>query len=283
MDACPLINQLKNYWFFKNIIFINSTANNTDYFSNPSIYNDQYAHKKDDFDFWNKEISKINNRKIKILELGAGTGRISKSILLNNKNVSYYGIDLSKEFVKEANTMLKDNNLSSNGRVVCGDMASFQFPNKFDMIFIPFNSFLHLSEIKSINNCMKCIKGHLSDSGKAYIDIFIPNPLLLYRPKGVKAHVMNYQSRAGDTIIVEEEMDYNNIDNTANIIWNFTNRNTEEIKTFSLKIMIHFPDMIMNIINESGFCIDAIYGGYDCSPLDESSVLQIYKFSINIV
>ena len=89
MDACPLINQLKNYWFFKNIIFIKPTAHNTDYFSNPTMYNDQYAHKKDDFDFWNKEISEINNGKIKILELGAGTGRIAKSILLNNKNVSY--------------------------------------------------------------------------------------------------------------------------------------------------------------------------------------------------
>ena len=93
------------------------------------------------------------------------------------------------------------------------------------------------------------------------------------------AHVMNYQSRSGDTIIVEEEMDYNNIDNTATIIWNFTNRNTGEIKIFSLKIMIHFPEMIMNIINDNGFCIDAVYGGYDFRPLDESSVLQIYKFS----
>ena len=247
------------------------------------MYNDQYKHKKDDFDFWNKEITKIQNRKIKILELGAGTGRIAKNILLNNKHISYYGIDLSKEFVEEANTMLKVNNLSSNGTIAYGDMASFKSPNKFNMIFIPFNSFLHLTDTKSINSCMQCIKNHLLGSGQAYIDIFVPNKLLLYRPKGVKAHVMNYQSSNGEFITVEEELEYDKRDNTANIIWNFTNTHTGTIKTFNFKIMIHFPYTIINMITNNGFCVDAVYGGYDYRPLNEESVLQIYKFSNNIV
>ena len=48
------------------------------------------------------------------------------------------------------------------------------------------------TDILSIIQCMGCIKNHLLDSGYVYLDIFVPNPLLLYRPVDVKAHVMNY-------------------------------------------------------------------------------------------
>ena len=247
------------------------------------MYNDQYKHKKDDFKFWNKEIENIISDNIHILELGAGTGRIAKNILLSHQNISYYGIDLSSEFVNEANIMLEKENLSSNAKILHGDMSSFSLPVKFDMIFIPFNSFLHLTDIQSIIQCMACIKNHLLDSGYVYLDIFVPNPLLLYRPVDIKAHVMNYHNSLGEKIVIEEQLDYNKADNTADIVWDFINKNTNQIQTFNFQIMIHFPDTIMNLIQDNGFCIDAVYGGYDKRPLNEDSILQIYKFSQNIV
>ena len=89
-------------------------------YNNPKLYDDIMWWKKDDIDFW---LSIIKRKKsIKILELCCGTGRIGLPLI--NAGLDYYGIDLSEEFVNEANRMLKHHNLSSSGEVIYGDMSS---------------------------------------------------------------------------------------------------------------------------------------------------------------
>ena len=72
--------------------------------------------------------------------------------------------------------------------------------------------------------------------------------LISEKKKGERKH-----NSLGEKIVIEEQLDYNKADNTADIVWDFINKNTNQIQTFNFQIMIHFPDTIMNLIQDNGF------------------------------
>ncbi len=68
------------------------------YSISPQLYDDQFWWKKDDIEFWKKELSDDG---IKVLELGCGTGRIASG-LIDNK-LHYIGMDVSSEYISYPN------------------------------------------------------------------------------------------------------------------------------------------------------------------------------------
>ena len=68
------------------------------YSISPQLYDDQFWWKKDDIEFWKSELLKTSTEKI--LELGAGTGRLAGP--LAKEGADYTGIDISKDYVRYA-------------------------------------------------------------------------------------------------------------------------------------------------------------------------------------
>ena len=93
-----------------------------DIYKHPTLYDDQYWWKKDDIEFYKNIISPGS----KVLELGAGTGRLALPILRHN--VDYYGLELSTEFCSFANEKLSD--LYDEDRIIEGDMVNFNLDMK---------------------------------------------------------------------------------------------------------------------------------------------------------
>ena len=60
-------------------------------------------------------------------------------------------------------------------------MRDFKLNKFFDLIIIPFNSLLHLLTNNEISDCFASVLSHLSDDGYFILDIFVPDPELLYR------------------------------------------------------------------------------------------------------
>ena len=100
------------------------------------------------------------------------------------------------------------------------------FPSKsktnacsFDLIFIGFNSFLHLLRDEDAEACLKCVKQHMHKHTLFVIDIFVPNPLFLYRPE-TRFPVMEYKdSNSGELTKVEEISVYNQDSGINKITW----------------------------------------------------------------
>ena len=88
-----------------------------DIYSEPEIYDDQYWWKKDDIEFYKNLIPSGS----KVLELGAGTGRLAIPLLRHN--VDYYGLELSPIFCNHANQIIK--RAYGINRIIEGDMRNF--------------------------------------------------------------------------------------------------------------------------------------------------------------
>lgn len=127
-----------------------------------------YSEKGEDIQFYLDEIENTNGR---ILEIGIGTGRIYLDALENGADI--YGFDISKEMLER--TREKAEKRSLKPRIKQAKMEEFEYSKEFDLIIIPFNTFLHNltidEQISTLENC----KDHLKENGRLMLDFYIPD------------------------------------------------------------------------------------------------------------
>ncbi len=135
-------------------------------------YADFYGIEMDDFvqdiQFYKDHCSKDSS----ILELGCGTGRISRALASSDRSV--VGLDLSFSMLKRAATSLKNSPF-----YVCMDMTKMAFRQKFDHIIIPYNSLNLLRDETSIAKCLQRTYDLLKANGTLLLHLYIPDQQLL--------------------------------------------------------------------------------------------------------
>jgi len=239
----------------------------------PQVYEDQFWWKKDDIEFWKRE---LNQDHVKILELGAGTGRIAAALC--NLNIYYTGLDLSEEYVQYANHKFDSFNHID---FIPGDMIDFNINKKFDYIFIGFNSFLHILNEQEAYKCLASIKSHMHSKSKLIIDIFVPHPLFLHRPKNFKMHIVDfYNSIDKEEQSINEILYYDLKSEIANVHWFYSSQNESLISEFKFKMKMYYPDTMNKLLIDSGFEITNLWGDYEKAHFSEESNLQIYMCSL---
>tara|TARA_B100001123_G_scaffold415361_1_gene515797 strand:- start:644 stop:1255 length:612 start_codon:yes stop_codon:yes gene_type:complete len=191
----------------------------------------------------------------------------------------YTGLELSADFADLAKNKL--NKYRNKSTVITGDMRDFQLNKTFDLIFIGFNSFLHLLNDKDAIAFFSCVKKHMHENSRFLIDIFVPNPLFLYRPEGVQFPVLEYTDSTTNQLVRVKESNIYNTDSEINeITWYFYNEEKEKIAVEKFSMRMYFPSKMNQLLVESGFRILHQWGDYYQSPLSEGSKLQIYDVSL---
>jgi SAM-dependent methyltransferase len=208
----------------------------------------------------------------KVLELAAGTGRLA--IPLIREGAEYTGIEISPEFCKQAEKKLLHHQMDA--MFIQGDIRELDLNETFDLIFIGFNSFLHLLKDDDAQACLKCVKKHMHKDTLFVIDIFVPNPLFLYRPE-TRFPVMEYiDSITGELTKVEEISVYDSGSGINKITWFYNTPSQTDDKIYSFTMRMYFPDTMNRLLIDSGFTIQNMIGKHDFSDFQEDSELQIY-------
>lgn len=241
-----------------------------------ALYDDIHWWKKNDMDFWSTIILDKNPKSV--LELACGTGRLANLFL--RENIHYTGIDIVPDFIKTANNKVQHN--PHMATFVKGDIKKFNLKKNFDLIFIAFNSFLHLLTNDDIVRCLSQVKNHMHNKSCFVIDIFIPNPLFLYKPKDYRSLVLEFiDSNINQRVYVNEINNYNPETDINDITWYFSTKDSidYDIKSFSMRML--FPSTINQILIDQGFVICNQWGNYDKTKLHVDSKLQIYDLMLN--
>ena len=234
-------------------------------YNNPALYDACTAHKIDDIPFYEHWAKQTNGP---ILELACGTGRIAKHLIESGFN--YTGLDLSAVFIDHCRSNFP------NGKFTTGDMCDFNLGQKFDLIFIPFNSFLHLYKEDEMTQCLKSIQNHLSDNGKFLLDIFVPDPEFLYRDPDKKYEEMTIIHPNGGECTVWQKNQYKEETEINHIHWFFNRGNSEPMDEYDFDMRMIYPDTMDRVLSDSDFTIEEKWGDYDGEPFNETSLLQLY-------
>lgn len=233
-----------------------------------------YIYKEeDDIAFYSSFVK--DSKDAKILDLGCGTGRVSIPILKNYKNVSVSGVDISKDmldlFKKKAGNEFE-------GRLFLfeDDIRSFDLKDEFFLIILSNNSFSHMTTEDDIERCLLNVRKHLRSDGLFLFSIFFPVLKALCKNKD-NVYQVSVMEENGKSISVYESLEYNPFTQINNVTWYFCNEKEEKEvvkKTFQLRMFFH--QEIKYILKYYGFKILNVYGDYDKSDIDSTSLNQIF-------
>ncbi len=244
----------------------------TYYQLNPQTYDDQFWWKKDDIEFWKKILHPKSNS---VLEIAAGTGRLAEPLIREGFN--YTGLEISDDYCKYANNKLQK--ICEKQFVVQGDMRYFNFNKKYDRVFIPFNSLLHILNENDLLITFKQIRKHMHSNSQFFIDIFVPHQEYLISSNHLEKRVEFFNSINKKETIIKEKTIYNSDTETIQVSW-YYEHNKEIYQEFVFDMKIYYPDTMNRILVDSGFEVLNVWGDYNQSTLSEKSNLQIYKCQI---
>lgn len=118
-----------------------------------------------DFDIaWYKKLCSGHES---ILELMCGTGRVSLPLL--DEGYSLTCVDYSGKMLDVFRSKVKDNH---SVNLICANVCELKLDRKFDLIFLPFNSFTEITDKSLQKSALKAIYNHLADDGVFFLTFY---------------------------------------------------------------------------------------------------------------
>ena len=225
-----------------------------------------------DVSFYLDEARKANGQ---VLELGCGTGRIL--IPVAEAGVSIFGIDNSPAMLKVARRKISGMCQDARQRIQCveGDMRSFELDRKFDLVIIPYRSFMFMLTLDDRRKALACIHDHLLDHGRLIFNFFDPGVDEIATNSRSAGGILKYvrsfdHSVSGNRFALHESKQFDPEEQTLDWFMFFeeTNPDGRLISKTSLALNFHYFNRyeVQHLLELYGFEIEALYGDFQRGP-----------------
>lgn len=134
-----------------------------DYYRTVVPFLDHELAERGDESFW-IDLARAH-RDARVLELGAGTGRVTALLACGGARV--LGIDLSAEMLARARARLAD---QPAAELLQADMRQLALGERFDLVVAPDDPFSHLVEDADRDAALGCVAAHLAPGGRFVLD-----------------------------------------------------------------------------------------------------------------
>ena len=247
-----------------------STPGDLPIYQDAARYDAEHWWKVDDLEFWESMAGEYGPS---VLEMAAGTGRLAVPVL--KSGASYAGVEISQPLIRRAGEKLAS--LGHQAELIRADIRNFHLDKTFDLIFIGFNSFLHLLTDEDAQAALACVREHCHRNTRFMIDIFVPDPLFLYRPAHPRVPAKTYTDPdTGARVRVEETNSYDPETELNHLRWYYSTVDQQDFLVIDFTLRMYFPDTMDRLLHDAGFRILHKWGDYARAPFSEDSELQIY-------
>jgi SAM-dependent methyltransferase len=235
------------------------------YDDDPALYDLQYAAYRDDIPFYLRLADELGGP---VLELGAGTGRVTEALARAGHQV--VAVDVSAAMLGRAEERLGD---LDGLEFVLADMRSLDLGREFPLVLAPFNTLMHAYLVADQDRVLAAVRGHLAAGGTFAFDVFQPHlgPLGVMRREptwaelGAGAELFLVQHHDPEAQLVESlyYLDERRPDGTlrrrqARLVQRYFNRYELE-----------------RALAQAGFGTVRLFGGFDKSRLLASSPMIV--------
>jgi SAM-dependent methyltransferase len=205
-----------------------------------------------------------------VLELACGTGRLTIPFALDGVDIT--GMDLAPAMLRVA----REKAAAAGARVgfVAGDMRRFRLSRRFGVIFIPFNSLLHLQTAAEIRECFGRVREHLVPGGVFAFDVFNPHVAKLAREPGVRFTEGTIEDSLG-TLVLESSPAYDAGAQVNRSTRYISSPEQKDILVVPLHLRCIFPQELPLLLELAGLRLDERYGDFERSAFEGSSNLQV--------
>jgi SAM-dependent methyltransferase len=222
----------------------------------------------EDIPFYQRQIRKYGQP---VLEVACGTGRITMPLAEEGIRIS--GLDVSESMLAQARKKASEKH--QDIRWILADCRDFRLGEKFNFIFIPFNSITHLHDLHSLEAFFTCVKDHLATEGRFLIDVFNPRLDILMRDPTKRYPVAQYPDPHGRGMVTVTENNAYDVAQQINRIKWYYQIGEEEERVVENNMRIFFPQELDGLLQYYGFTIEAKFGNYDETPFESTSPKQL--------
>ncbi len=222
-----------------------------------------------DLQFYKKWLPK--NKEAKILELCCGTGRLTVPIAKAGYNIC--GVDNTSSMLEQAKVKASEAGLEIN--FIEADIRSLNLQEKFDFIFIPFNSIHHLYKNEDLFKAFNGVKNHLKEGGLFLLDCFNPNIQYIVEGEKEQKKIAEYTTEDGRAVLIKQTMRYESATQINRIEWHyFINGEFHSIQNLDMRLF--FPQELDSYLEGAGFEIIHKFGNFEEERFENKSEKQIF-------
>jgi SAM-dependent methyltransferase len=222
-----------------------------------------------DLQFYKRWLPK--NKDARILELCCGTGRLTLPIAKDGYDIS--GVDFTTSMLEQAKLKASEGGLKV--KFIEADIRTLDLPEKYDLIFIPFNSIHHLYKNEDLFKALKVVKNHLKEGGLFLLDCFNPNIQFIVEGEKELKEIAQYTPNDGRDVLIKQAMRYENKTQINRIEWHyFINGEFNSIQNLDMRMF--YPQELDSYLKWNGFNIVQKFGGFEEEAFNDNSEKQIF-------
>ena len=213
-----------------------------------------------------------------VLELGAGTGRITLPIARDG--VEVYALDASPPMLDALSAKLQGepDELRARVHVVPGDFRRFALPERFPLVIAPFRAFLHNATEEDQLACLARVHEHLAPGGTFALNFFHPSIDYMSWSAGAMRGVWRWGGTweyPGGFVVRSEANQYDGVRRVVQSLHRYEEYGEDgtlvRTSVHRLELALLYPADIRRLLAAAGFRSVTISGGFDGRELSSDT------------
>ncbi|MBX3157622.1 MAG: methyltransferase domain-containing protein [Deltaproteobacteria bacterium] len=256
-------------------------AGSREHYADAALYDYEYRRRRADVSFYREVARRRLGGPGRILELGAGTGRVTIPLARDGHEV--VALDQSEAMLGRLRARVDALPGAVRNRIAIlrGDLRSFEVPGgekgaKFPLAIAVFNVLEHLYTRGELMACLERVAAHLEEGGAFVFDVQLPDlPWLSRDPDRRWARTRFTDPSTGRAMYYSTNHDYDPISQIAMIRLFYDPVDGGPGRVVKLSQRKYFPAELEALVAHAGFRVTARYGDFRFAPLTAGAESQV--------
>ena len=250
-----------------------------EHYADAALYDYEYRRRRADVTFYRAFAKRhFGGAPGKILELGAGSGRVTIPLARDGHTV--VGVDQSAAMLDKLQARIDALPASVAARItaVSGDLRGFRVPGRFPLAIAAFNVLEHLYTRGEIDACLRSVAAHLEPDGVFVFDVQLPDLAWLIRdPHKRWAKTRFTDPSTKRATYYSTNHDYDPISQIAiiRLFYDPADGSKTTGRVVQLTQRKFFPAELEALVAHAGFRVLERYGDFSFAPLTAAAESQV--------
>lgn len=214
-----------------------------------------------------------------VLELGAGTGRVTLAIAQAGVPVHALDADAAMLSALRRKLAAQPSDVRDRVTVVDADMRTFALAERFALIIAPYRAFLHNTTEADQLACLQRVREHLRPDGSFALNVFHPSLEFMSQHAGALTGVWrwtgSYQQPDGGFVICSEATRYDTVRQIVNTQDRYEEYEPDgtlaQTSLHRLELAYLYPCDVRRLLTHAGFQSVRIDGGFGGRPFQRDA------------
>ncbi|MED5373944.1 MAG: class I SAM-dependent methyltransferase [Myxococcota bacterium] len=242
-----------------------------DFYRQPELYDLEYAALDEDLSFY----AALARSAGRVLELGAGTGRVTEAML--SAGAFVHAVDLSPQMLERLGQRVLS--LGASDRVERIQSSFLELPelDLVPLVVLPFNTIHHVYSWRDVLRLFDQVKARLLPGGRFALDMLVPNPAFFERDRDGVHELRHFPDPAGGRLKTWENGWYDPITQINHVRYHYERADGRR-QVVQVPMRMWYPAEILGLVEQAGWKMlrcDGDFRGKPLGPGDHKIVLVL--------